>query len=82
MEKQQLTEATERSVSHTEIVHIECDDVFNALRWLEAIADESNCEFTYIPNGNTIETWASEAESENGDMVWRVHLDLPRSDEF
>jgi hypothetical protein len=76
MEKSQLIESTERSVSQNEIVHVECDDVANALRWLESIAEESDCEFAYVKNGDVVETWAYEADSEGeGDMVWRVHLD-------
>jgi uncharacterized protein Smg (DUF494 family) len=76
MKKIQLIEATERSASHDVIVHIDCDDVGNALRWLESIAEESDCEFAYMKNGDVIETWAYAAEDlGNGDMVWRVHLD-------
>jgi hypothetical protein len=76
--KTNIDAAISRSESHNEITHIRVtkDDAKPLIAQAERIATEAGLGFDSSDANNGWDMWAYKQDAPDGEMVWRVKLDL------
>jgi hypothetical protein len=73
-----IKQATERSISHNEIVTLDLADLGCtrqvALDLISEIVSADELESDYSVNGDVTEVWAWREGAPEGSMAWRVHF--------
>ena len=72
----QIKQATERSISHKEIVSVTiAGNVDDAIAAIESLIDSDTTETDHVLiDGNRLDVWAAEIDAPDGEMLWRLAI--------